>query len=62
MIYLWRVKRSQSLSVERETQDELYEVVDEQHSTGKDTLRMKQNEAYGQISSQTQNPSHATGL
>ena len=62
MIYLWRVKRFQSVSVEGETQDELYEVVREQHSTGDDTLSMRENEAYEQISSYTQNPSYATGL
>ena len=31
------------------TQDQIYEVVDEQHPAVKDTFPMKQNEAYGQI-------------
>ena len=63
-IYQLKMKTKQRVVSEGEKQDALYEQVDEQQqfTATRSTLAMKQNEAYGKISSQTSNPSHSTGL
>ena len=59
-IYQQRVKSTQRVE-ERENEEKLYEQVDDQQHGG-GVVDMKQNEAYGEISTQISHPSHTTGL